>query len=215
MTEKRLHGKRIGYAITGSFCTLEETVPTLEELIFEGAEVTPILSEHAAGMDTRFGDAATWRRRFEALCGREALTTIQDVEPIGPSGLFDALVISPCTGNTMAKLANAITDTTVLMAAKAQLRNDRPVVLAISTNDGLGANAKNLGILLDRPNIFFVPFGQDAPMSKRRSLVCDMALLVDTVVAALRGEQLQPVLIERFRRERPVAQVSEVQRGKT
>ncbi len=200
MPEERLRGKRIGYAITGSFCTLEEIVPTLAALIAAGAALTPIFSERAATMDTRFGQAADWRKQFEDVCGRPAITTIQEAEPIGPKNLFDIVVISPCTGNTMAKLANAITDSTVLMAAKAQLRNDRPVVLAISTNDGLGANAVNLGVLLNRTNLYFVPFGQDAPREKRRSLVCDLSLLVETVLAALEGRQLQPLLIERFRR---------------
>ncbi|MDI3281309.1 MAG: dipicolinate synthase subunit B [Bacillota bacterium] len=191
----RLAGKRIGFALTGSYCTIAEVLQEVERLVAEGAEVTPILSHSVAHEDTRFGEASAWREKLLALTGKAPLTTIKEVEPIGPQKLLDLLVIAPCTGNTLAKLANGITDGPVLMAAKAQLRNGRPVVLAISTNDGLGLNAKNIGILLNTKNIYMVPFGQDAPLVKQNSLVARMDLIFDTVLLALEGRQIQPVLI--------------------
>jgi dipicolinate synthase subunit B len=182
--------------MTGSYCTFAEVIPQVEALVAAGADVIPIISTEVAQVDTRFGTADHWRGLLEQLTGKEPLDTIVDSEPIGPQGLLDVLVIAPCTGNTLSKLANAITDSPVLMAAKAHLRNNRPVVVAISTNDGLGANAKNLGVLLNARNIYMVPFGQDNPVDKACSLVADMRLIIPTIVEALQGKQIQPVLIQ-------------------
>lgn len=191
----RLKGVRIGFALTGSHCTLGEVIDEIRRLISEGAEVTPIVSPSVDTTDTRFGTAEYWKRLLEEVTGRKVINTITGAEPIGPQKLLDVLIIAPCTGNTMAKLANAITDTPVLMAAKACLRNQRPVILAISTNDGLGLNAKNLGLLLNTKNVYFVPFGQDNPGQKPNSLVARMDLILETTVAALAGRQLQPLLV--------------------
>ncbi len=191
----RFDGVKIGFAMTGSHCTLADVVEQVKKLVAEGAEVVPILSESVTRIDTRFGTAASWRQKLVEATGKEPLTTIVEVEPIGPGKLLDVLVIAPCTGNTLAKLANGITDGPVLMAAKAQLRNRRPVVIAISTNDGLGANAKNIGVLLAMRNVYMVPFGQDSPLQKQTSLVAKTELIPDAIAAALCGEQLQPVLI--------------------
>lgn len=191
----RLKGVRIGFALTGSHCTLGEVVGEVRRLISEGAEVTPVVSPSVDTTDTRFGTAEYWKNLLEEITGRKVINTIPGAEPIGPQKLLDALIIAPCTGNTMAKLANAITDTPVLMAAKACLRNQRPVILAIATNDGLGLNAKNLGILLNTKNVYFVPFGQDNPGQKPNSLVARMDLILETTIAALAGRQLQPLLV--------------------
>lgn len=188
---------RIGFCFTGSFCTFREMMEPLKVLTAQGAAVYPIMSETAYRLDSRFGNAAQWRETIVALCGHEIIIGIDKAEPIGPGGLFDLLVIAPCTGNTLAKLANAVTDTTVTMAAKAHLRNGRPLLLSVSTNDGLGLNAKNIGVLLSARNIFFVPFGQDNPTQKPTSLVADPGRLVEAVRLALQGEQMQPLLIER------------------
>jgi len=192
-----LEGKRIGFAMTGSHCTYEEIWPELEKLIAQGADVYPIVSAAVANTDTRFGRGKDIVAKFEAITGKRAIATIVEAEPLGPQKLFDCMIIAPCTGNTMARLANAITDSAPLMAAKAQLRNGRPLVLAISTNDALGLNAKNLGILLNTANVFFVPFGQDNPIEKPRSLVADMSLIIPTIEHALRKEQIQPTVIAR------------------
>jgi dipicolinate synthase subunit B len=191
----RLKGVRIGFALTGSHCTLGEVVDEIRRLVSEGAEVTPIVSFSVDTTDTRFGTADYWKSLLEEVTGRKVINTITGAEPIGPQQLLDVLIIAPCTGNTMAKLANAITDTPVLMAAKACLRNRRPVILAISTNDGLGLNAKNLGMLLNTKNVYFVPFGQDNPGQKPNSLVARMDLILETTIAALAGRQLQPLLV--------------------
>jgi len=193
----RLAGKTIGFALAGSHCTLKEALDPMVRLIEEGADLIPIVSHTVATVATRFGTPEEWLAAIREVTGKEALKTIPEVEPIGPKNLLDALVICPCTGNTLAKLANAITDSPVLMAAKAQLRNRRPVVLAVSTNDALGLNARNLGTLLNAKNVYFVPFGQDNPMVKPNSVAADLSRLVDTVVEALAGRQLQPLLIER------------------
>jgi len=195
----RLAGKRIGFALCGSHCTLSRVFPEMERLVAEGADVTPILSYAVATTDTKFGQSSEWKEKLFQITGKIPLETIVDVEPIGPQKLLDILVVAPCTGNTMAKIANGITDTPVTMATKAQLRNGRPVVLAISTNDGLGLNAKNLGILLNAKNIFWVPFGQDNPEQKPNSLDAQLELLLPAVEAALQGRQLQPILVERHR----------------
>ena len=184
----------LGFALCGSFCTFEPVLAALSRLAREYAAVQPILSENAARIDSRFGSAADFRVRIEAICRRPVWDSLAQVEPIGPKKLLDLLVIAPCTGNTLAKLAAGIADTPVTLACKAHLRNGRPVVLAVSTNDGLGANARSIGTLLDRRNFYFVPFGQDDPEKKPASLVADMAKIPETVAAALRGEQIQPIL---------------------
>ena len=192
-----VRGKNIGFALTGSRCTYEEIWPEVEKLREAGAEIYPIASQTVAETTTRFGVGSEIIAHFSALTKRPVITTIVEAEPLGPAKLLDCLVIAPCTGSSLAKLANAITDTAVLMAAKTQLRNGRPLVLAISTNDALGLNAKNLGILLNIPNLYFVPFGQDNPEAKARSLVADMDLILPTIEHALENKQMQPVLIER------------------
>lgn len=192
-----MRGKRVGLALTGSHCTLAGVFPHLERLVAEGAEVLTIVSGSVAGTETRFGTPEGWLNRLYEITGRRPVRTIADAEPIGPGKLLDVLVVAPCTGNTLAKLANGITDTPVTMACKAHLRNQRPVVLAISTNDGLSMNARNLGILLNTRNIYFVPFGQDNPDAKPNSLDSDLALLIPALEAALSGRQLQPLLVQR------------------
>jgi len=164
-----------------------------------GAEVVPVVSHSVMTTDTRFGTAEQWQRELKEITGNDIIGSIVEAEPLGPSKRFDLMVIAPCTGNTTSKLANAITDSAVLMAAKAQMRNGRPLVLAISTNDGLGLNAANIAKLLVTKNIYFVPFGQDNPHQKPNSLVARMDLLLETCEAALQGKQIQPLLIERFR----------------
>jgi dipicolinate synthase subunit B len=191
----RLKDKKIGLVVTGSFCTLEESLPEISRLLKEGAQVFPVVSDSVHNFDTRFGSAEHWHNQLEEITGHRVISSIVEAEPIGPQKLFDLVVVAPCTGNTLAKLANGITDTPALMATKAHLRNLRPVVLAISTNDGLGINAKNLGLVLNMKNIYLVPFGQDNPLEKANSLVAHLDLLTDTVVAALEGRQLQPVLL--------------------
>lgn len=193
----RLKGKNIGFALTGSHCTYEEIWPQIERLKEWGAQIYPIASETVASFDTRFGRAVDILRQFERLAERPVVKTIVEAEPLGPSKVLDCLIIAPCTGNTCAKLANAITDSAVLMAAKAHLRNGEPLVLAISTNDALGLNAKNIGVLLSTPNVYFVPMGQDNPGEKPRSLVADMELIPETIEKALQYQQLQPMIIER------------------
>ncbi|MDR2514727.1 MAG: dipicolinate synthase subunit B [Christensenellaceae bacterium] len=186
--------KTIGFALTGSHCTLEETLPLMRKLIARGYALLPILSPAVTGTDTRFGSAAHWKEELTKITGAEPILTIAQAEPIGPKGLLDALVVAPCTGNTLAKLANGISDGPVLMAVKAQLRNERPVILAVSTNDGLSGNAQNLGKLLVRRHLYFVPFGQDDPAGKPASLVAKMERIPETIEAALQGRQLQPLL---------------------
>ncbi|MCW2277882.1 dipicolinate synthase subunit B [Heliophilum fasciatum] len=193
----RLQGIRLGFAVTGSHCTIPKVVPVLRQLVEqEGASVIPIFSESVLRTDTRFGDAEKWRQLFSSITGHPVWTTIPDVEPIGPKKLLDALLIAPCTGNTIAKFAYGMTDSPVLMAAKSQLRNLRPVVLAISTNDGLGNNLKNLGLLMNMKNVYFVPFGQDDPVGKANSVIARMDLVTETLVTALQGKQIQPVLVD-------------------
>jgi len=191
----QLKGRRIGFALTGSFCTLKEVMGHIKKLVEEGAEVIPVVSREVATTDTRFGTAAYWKRVLRELTGNEIIDSVVAAEPIGPEKVLDLLVVAPCTGNTLAKIANAITDGPVLMAVKAQLRNQRPVVLAISTNDGLGLNARNLGVVLNTKNIYMVPFGQDDPKEKPNSLVARMDLLLETILHALNGKQIQPVMV--------------------
>ena len=186
---------RVGFAICGSFCTHEKVLRELEHLTQVYDTVIPILSEASAATDTRFGTARDLADRVRALTGREILSSVREVEPIGPKALLDVLVIAPCTGNTAAKLAAGVTDGAVTMAAKAHLRNGRPVVLALASNDGLSGGARNIGELLNRKNYFFVPFGQDDPVRKPCSLIADFTQIVPTVEAALEGRQLQPLLL--------------------
>ncbi len=184
---------RIGLALTGSYCTYDKALAAAKALA-KNHTVTAIMSETAAETDSRFGAAADFRAALEEITGRPLICTIRDAEPIGPMGYFDVLAVAPCTGNTAAKLAAGITDTAVTMAVKSHLRGGRPVVLAFGSNDGLSASAKNIGELLNRKNYYFVPFYQDAPEAKPCSLAADYSLLEPTILAALEGRQLQPLL---------------------
>lgn len=186
--------KSIGFAFCASCCTYEKAIGALQEICSICKNVMLILSENAYTTDSRFGTAEDLVERVENISGKKALYKIYEVEPIGPKALLDLLIIAPCTGNTLAKLALGITDTSVTMAAKAHLRNDRPVLIAVSTNDGLSGNASNLGKLLNRENIYFVPFYQDDPLKKPCSIVADFALLPGAARLALEGVQMQPLL---------------------
>ena len=185
----------LGFAMCGSFCTFQTVLEQLKQLKEEFPNIIPIMSEITYETDTRFGSAESFRAQLETICGHPVLHTIPQTEPFGPKKLLDALVIAPCTGNTLGKLANGIADSSVTLACKAHLRNERPVILAVSTNDGLGANAVSIGKLLGRKHLYFVPFGQDAPFSKPCSLVADFSKLTPAVQEALQGRQLQPILI--------------------
>jgi dipicolinate synthase subunit B len=191
--------KTIGFALTGSHCTHDEVLPQMARLVDLGARVVPIVSHTVAQVDSRFGTAEDWKRKVCDITGETPLMTIPEVEPLGPKGLIDCLVVAPCTGNSLARLANALTDGPVLMAAKAQMRNHRPVVLAISTNDALGLNAANLAKLLAAKDIYFVPFGQDNPQQKPKSMVAQMELIPETCLSAMQGQQFQPLLVEKYR----------------
>ncbi len=190
-----MEGLTFGYALCGSFCTISEAVKQISVLKDMGANVIPIMSPVVYNTDTRFTKANELQNRLKELTGNEIIHTIDGAEPIGPKKLLDALIISPCTGNTLAKLANAVTDTSVTMAAKAHLRNNRPLILSIATNDALGGSAINIGRLLNTKNIYFVPFGQDDPYKKNNSLISDFTKIPATVEKALNGEQIQPILI--------------------
>ena len=185
----------MGFALCGSFCTHAQVLRELERLCGEYETVLPIVSPVCTHTDTRFGTAEDFLAAVERLTGHSVIQTVRDAEPIGPKGLLDVLVIAPCTGNTLGKLSCGITDTAVTMAVKAHLRNERPVVLAVASNDGLSGAARNLGELLVRKNIYFVPFGQDDPAGKPCSLVADFSRIGDTVRSALEGRQLQPLLL--------------------
>ena len=189
-----LQGKKIGVAFTGSFCTYERVFIELKNLVQEGAQVQTIFSNAAQSIDSRFGNAEDFVKEAEKITGIAPMLNIAQAEPIGPKGLLDLLVILPCTGNTIAKLANGITDTPVLMAAKAHLRNERPLLLSISTNDALGMNMKNIGLLLNAKHVYFVPFGQDNAEKKPNSMIAHTELLVPAAKAALEGKQYQPVI---------------------
>ncbi len=185
-------GLKIGFALTGSFCTLSKIMTELEILKNQNADIIPIMSEIVWNTDTRFGKAEDFKRRVGEITGKEIIHDIRSAEPIGPKNLLDALIIAPCTGNTISKMANGITDSCVAMSAKATLRNNKPVILAVSTNDGLGTSAKNIGTLLNKANVYFVPFGQDDPKGKPDSLVADMSKISKTLFLALEGKKLQP-----------------------
>ena len=193
-SERVFAGRKFGFCITGSFCTLHRIPAVIDEIMAQGAELIPVLSEMVAGTDTRFADSREFRRMIEDKCGMAAITSIVDAEPFGPQNLVDATIVAPCTGNTLSKLANGITDSSVTMACKATLRNEKPIVLALSTNDGLAACAKNIGILMNTKHFYFVPFRQDDCVHKKTSLVADMKLLSATVEMALKGLQIQPVI---------------------
>ena len=184
----------IGFALCGSFCTFHRVFPVMEALA-DRHSLIPILSEASACLDSRFGAAEEHMARIREICGRAPLTTIPEVEPIGPKQLLDALVIAPCTGNTLAKLSHGIADGPVTMAAKSHLRNGRPILIAVSTNDALGAAAENIGRLLARKHYYFVPFGQDSPEKKPTSMVADFDQLPAALDLALEGKQLQPILL--------------------
>ncbi len=184
----------IGFALCGSFCTFSRMLPVLEDLKKREANVIPVMSETAYTTDTRFGSAQSFIDKIEGICQNKIIHTIKDAEPIGPKKMFDILVIAPCTANTLAKIAHGITDTSVTMAAKSHVRNDRPLVFAISTNDALSMAAQNIGLLLTRKNVYFVPFSQDDPEKKPRSAIADMERIPEVIESALCGKQLQPIL---------------------
>lgn len=190
-----LEGLDVGFAVTGSFCTMTKAIEQVKILTAAGANVFPIMSEISASTDTRFGSADFFKSTLKELTGNDIICTIKDAEPIGPKKLFDALIIAPCTGNTLSKLASGITDSCVTMASKAHLRNARPLIIAISTNDALGASYRNIGQLQNVKNIFFVPYGQDDPVKKQTSMVADFSMIKPALEAALSGVQLQPVII--------------------
>ncbi|RKI39147.1 dipicolinate synthase subunit B [bacterium D16-51] len=187
----------LGFAITGSFCTYSKILDVLKTMT-ETYNIIPIFSEHSSTMDNRFHKASDFVSQVQEITGSQGLFSIQEAEPIGPKGYLDALVIAPCTGNTMAKLCHGITDTTVLMAAKAHLRNEKPLIISVSTNDALGMNFKNLGQLMNAKNVYFVPFGQDNYVKKSNSMIAHTELIPDTVEAALKGQQIQPVIRSPF-----------------
>ncbi len=189
-----LNHARIGCAMTGSFCTFAAVFGAWRALRETGASLIPIMSFNAASLDTRFGSAGAAREALGEITGCEPLTTLQEVEPIGPEKRLDVLAIAPCTGNTLAKLAGGIADTPVTLAAKSHLRNGRPLVIAVSSNDALSQNARNLGRLLSARNVYFVPFAQDDPLGKPNSLVARFELLTETIKSAMEGRQLQPLL---------------------
>lgn len=184
----------LGFALCGSFCTYRAVIGVLPKLTAE-YDVIPIFSDAGCSIDSRFGPADAFVREVEELCGKKALHKLEDVEPLGPKKLLDLLIVAPCTGNTLGKLANGIADSPVTFACKAHLRNARPILLAVSTNDGLSGSAENLGKLLNRKHYYFVPFGQDSPLKKPYSLVADFSRLPEAADAALEGRQLQPILL--------------------
>ncbi len=186
----------VGFAITGSFCTHEKIKDIVKKMSQSYYNIYPIFSENVSHMDTRFGACHDFVTDIEQITGKKGIYSIQGAEPIGPKKYLDVLVIAPCTGNTLAKLANGITDTPVLMAAKAHLRNERPLIISISTNDAMGSNFRNIGLLYNMKNVYFVPFGQDNYTGKPNSLIADVNLIPNTITSALKGKQLQPVLIK-------------------
>lgn len=192
---KELKGLRLGVALCGSFCTFKSAVKLIEELVNFEIDVYPIMSFNAYSLTTRFGNANDFIEQIEQLTGKPIIHTIPGAEPLGPKNIIDAILIAPCTGNTLAKLSHSIIDTPVLLAAKSLMRNGKPVIIAISTNDGLGLNLSNLGLLMPNQNMYFVPFGQDDPINKPYSLVADLTQAAETVSLAMSGKQLQPILI--------------------
>lgn len=188
-------GMTVGFAMCGSFCTIDKAIIEIEKLIENGARIIPILSPSVNTTNTRFGNAKERVERIIKLTEIDPITTIEKAEPIGPKGLLDILIIAPCTGNTLGKLANGITDTAVTMAAKAHLRNNRPLLIAMATNDALSASLQNVARLINTKNVFFVPFGQDDPINKPTSMICDFGKILPSARQALSGKQLQPILL--------------------
>ena len=186
---------KVGFALTASFCTFSRVIPEMEKLMASGIDVVPIMSEKSASTDTRFGTAEDFIKRIKTITGKDVLTQETEVEPLGPKKIVDALIIAPCTGATLSRLASGLHDGTVPLAAKSVLRNNSPVIIAVSTNDGLSMSAKNIGLLLNSKNIYFVPFGQDDAEKKPRSLVADMDKIFVTLTQAMAGRQIQPMLI--------------------
>lgn len=189
---------KIGFGFTGSFCTYKRMFEELKRVVEAGAEVTPIFSFQAQHTNSRFGKADDFLEKARLITGHQPITTIAQAEPIGPKGLLDLVIIAPCTGNTLAKLANGMVDSPVLMGAKSHLRNQKPVLLSIATNDALGANLKNIGLLANTKNIYLVPFGQDDPQKKPNSMIAHVDLLLPSIEAAMRKEQLQPMIQSPF-----------------
>ncbi|MBP3038356.1 dipicolinate synthase subunit B [Bacillaceae bacterium Marseille-Q3522] len=196
-----LKGKRIGFGLTGSHCTYDDVFPEIVKLVQKGAEVIPVVTFTVKNTETRFGNGEDWVKRIETVTGNKAIDSIVKAEPLGPKIPLDCMVIAPLTGNSMSKLANALTDSPVLMAAKATMRNEMPVVVGISTNDALGLNGVNLMRLMATKNIYFIPFGQDDPVKKPNSMVARMTMLIPTIEAALNRKQYQPVIVERYKDE--------------
>ncbi len=190
--------KTIGFAITGSFCTHEKIKGVVRKLVEDGNRVIPIFSNMSQAINSRFGDARDFIIAVQEITGEHGIFTLQEAEPIGPKAYLDVMIIAPCTGNTMAKLCAGITDSPVLMAAKAHMRNEKPVVIAVSTNDALGANLKNIGELMNTKNVYFVPFGQDDYDKKPKSMVAHFEMVPDTIEEALKGKQIQPVIRSPF-----------------
>jgi dipicolinate synthase subunit B len=186
---------KLGLAVTGSFCTLQSLLVALKDIVDAGHEVTPVFSFNVSAFDTRFFKAKDFEEEIVRLTGKRPIKTIVEAEPMGTSKGVDLMLVAPCTGNTLSKIAHGITDTPVTMAVKATLRNNRPVVLSVSSNDALGANARNIGTLLNTRNLFFVPFGQDSPKGKPNSLIADTSLILPTCALALEGKQIQPVFL--------------------
>lgn len=189
-----LAGKQVGFAITGSFCTFSSIEKQISQLAEAGAVIHPIFSFHVQTIDSRFGSTKDYIDHIAGIAKNPPILTIEKAEPIGPKGYLDILIIAPCTGNTLAKLVHGITDTPVLMAAKAHLRNEKPLVISLSTNDALGVNFKNIGELFNRKNIYFVPFGQDNPEKKPNSMIAHTEKIPETLSLALEGKQIQPVI---------------------
>lgn len=190
-----LEGKKVGFVLTGSFCTFKKTIPKILEITQKGAKVVPIMSYNAYNLDTKFGKAKDFITEIEDITKEKIIHTIVDAEPIGPKKLTDIMIIAPCSGNTIAKLANGITDSAAIMAAKSHLRNNNPLVIAISTNDALSGSAENIGKLLNRKNYYFVPCKQDNPITKPRSVVFDPDYIIKTLEFALDREQIQPIML--------------------
>ena len=190
-----LTGKKVGFVLTGSFCTFKKVIPKIKEMIKLGADILPIMTFNSYNLDTKFGKAEDFINEIEEITNKKIIHTITEAEPIGPKKMTDIMVIAPCSGNTMAKLSCDIIDTPAVMAAKSHLRNNRPLVIAPSTNNGLSGNAENIGKLLNRKNYYFVPFRQDNPITKPRSIVFDAEYIIKTIKYALDGEQISPILI--------------------
>ena len=184
---------KIGFAMCGSFCTFSQTISQMKKLVGQGYDILPIMSNTAYNTDTRFGKAKEIRDEIEEICSKKIINSIVETEPIGPKDIVDIMVIAPCTGNTMAKISNAITDTPVTMASKSHLRVQKPLLITLATNDALGASAKNIGTLLNTKNVYFVPISQDNPIKKPNSLVAHFDLLEESINQALKNKQIQPI----------------------